>query len=707
MVDPNSSQISCQASVPQGAAIPLGGTNQIQAFLDMLPETGSGSHKVADYAQLLNAIADRLEGVEQQGQTPGVAPRLDVIAQNIRAAASKLTDPNSLPTLSSGDNSAGPKGQVAGENEVVVLKNCKMHRVVPLIPMNTRFTPEELFAFGIAQGGPSDKAYALKQFDDLVRLGALNRDSDGKLCRSNRPVFLPPPSRAPQVRSEPLHARPVVNRVTTNDVIAALRQSQSIMQRDVTLPYPYGTDPQDGLRLAVAVACGISLQELCTAWSNPVILQDLVSDLRQVSGMGPKDLMTAVKNELIAHIDQELKSKVLSVAKAQSAQYRRESSSASAGEADEALATLLLRVGTLITQNAPQFGQEDIAQMNSMLGVTEAEIQQFMTGVLTTSSRHLPQPLQDPAVRAVFDPKPLQYLSGTQSLESVASQFGVHKQVVSMQVMRLKNHSPWLVLLADARRKGPNTPPVSDCIRAEFEEALRKDPAALFTAAKKVDSNPAQLESETDDDYHRRLMLAAYSGAYNKPGPFPEALEILGRNPKKYFTDLVDQCVNDRINAAIEEYTLKIDDVRMRDIRCSLKLPVRLDNAETIRQVIETLISNPRTAVDKLLGEIGFSDKVFMGRKSLFDSLVREYAKPRAVQICKVFDEEWYQPWKMAELKWVAMQTRYVQQRSLAEGATLMNITSHYYNATCNALMAKFPGLKRVAARAYMVHTKQ
>jgi hypothetical protein len=498
-----------------------------------------------------------------------------------------------------------------------------------------------------------------------------------------------------------------VNRVTINELISALRQIPPIIKRDDRFPHEFGTDRNDALKLAVAVASGITLQELSSVWSKTVTAAHLTAVLEAVTENGPRKLITEVKDELIKQIDQKLMSKVISVAKTESESYRAETSSTDSEMNDQVLAGLLLRVGTAVMDGAPQFGQDDIAQMKSMLGVPEAKIQRFMSGVLTTSSRHLPQPLQDPAVRAVFDPKPLRYLSGAETLESIASQFEVAKQVVAEQVMRLKNHSPWLVLLADARRKGPNTPPVSDRIRAEFEEALRKDPAALFTAAKKVDSNPAQLESETDDDYHRRLMLAAYSGAYNKPGPFPEALEILGRNPKKYFTDLVDQCVNDRINAAIEEYTLKIDDERMRDIRRSLKLPDKLDNAETVRRVIETLISNPRTAVDKLLSEIGFSDKVFMRRKNLFDSLVREYAKPRAVQICKVFDEEWYQPWKMVEREWVAMQTRYVQQCSLAEGAAVMNITPHYYNATCNALMAKFPGLKRVAARAYMVHTKQ
>jgi hypothetical protein len=240
-----------------------------------------------------------------------------------------------------------------------------------------------------------------------------------------------------------------------------------------------------------------------------------------------------------------------------------------------------------------------------------------------------------------------------------------------------------------------------------FETALRNDPAVLFADAKKVDPSPAQGQDEDDDAYHYRLMLAAYSGTYLIAGRFPEPLKILQGGPKKYFTNAVDGCVNDRIKAALKQYALRIDGDRMKEILGSLELTDSLRDAGQITQVIQTLVSDPKIAVQTLLQQIQFSKKAYDRNRDVFDPLIREYAKERAKQICKVFDEEWYQPWRMREAEWSVFQSRFVEQQSLADGSKGLGLSSYLYNTLCVGIMAKFPGLRWAAARPYMAHTKE
>jgi len=61
----------------------------------------------------------------------------------------------------------------------------------------------------------------------------------------------------------------------------------------------------------------------------------------------------------------------------------------------------------------------------------------------------------------------------------------------------------------------------------------------------------------------------------------------------------------------------------------------------------------------------------------------------------------------MREAEWSTFRSRFVEQQSLADGSKGLGLTSHLYNTICVGIMAKFPGLRWVAARAYMAHTKE
>jgi len=697
-----------------GAASPPNWNSQFKLLLELV--TNAGNLTPTDFAQLLEAIASQVERIALSSATGGSKHDPDlkgiqVIVENIRAAVSSLTSLDVPSGPKPAKYSAGPDAQGSDETNVIVLSNCKANRFVQTIPTDREFTREELYEFGRQRGGIEKKHYAFKLFDDLATLGVLQRSEDGKFSRSNRPVIVKPAPHGRHVSNESLVANARMNSVTPEDITAALRQDPPLLKRGAGLSHAFGTDRQDGLRLAVAVASGISLEKLCSQWCNAVPLEDLTYALAAATGKGPRLLITAVKSELLKRIDQELKSKVVSVAKRELQSHQAEVLSSQKEIDDETLATELLRVGTAILQNAAPGEHQHIGEMSCMPGVSQTEVSKFVRRVLESSSPYLKELLQDPAVRAVFSQKILLYLSGTKTLQEVTSSFSVSRQTVIEQANNVTRRSPWLALLARTSRQNPIASPVSTGISpdivAAFEMNLRRDPATLFTAAKKVNPEPTQLKGESDEIYHRRLMLAAYSGAYLECGSFPAPLRTLRGTPKKYFTDLVDDCVSKRITAAIAQYTLVINNERMENIRRSLKLSPELDDPEKIRQVIEQLVSNPRTEVDKIVGALGFTKKVFLARKQVFDPLVREFAKARAELICKVFDEDWYQPWRMTDIQWRAVQSRFLQQHSLAEGSHAMGIKPNYYGQICKTLMAKFPGLESVAARAYMVHTKR